>query len=112
MEPGYTLSRKAHGAVCKCGAAILVGDDNDTAGLEAKVDPRRLTRTGELLAVIAGRSVYEIDHGNRLYRRDRWMLRSTATATVLPSHTCHQPIPAHWTAPMPPARRPAAEMEF
>lgn len=100
------MTRRAHGAVCHCGAAILAGDDNDAAGLPAKVDPRRLTRSGELLSVIAGRKVYELDAG-RLYRRDHWSIRSKARGDVVAEHRCGHPIPDDWKAPpAPPAPTP------
>jgi hypothetical protein len=97
------MTRLAHGSTCRCGAATLYGDDADTAGYPTRVDPAHLTRGGELLAVIAGRSVYEWARG-RLYRRDRWSIRSQAAAPVLAEHRCGDPVPTGWR--LPPAPRP------
>lgn len=105
------MTRRAHGAICHCGAAILAGDDNDAAGLPARVDPPRLTRTGELLAVCAGRKVYELDLG-RLYRRDRWMIHSPARGPVLAEHRCEARVPDDWKAPPAPAAAPPTTEEF
>jgi hypothetical protein len=97
------MTRRAHGSLCHCGAATLYGDDADTCGLPARVDPYPLTRRGELLMVAAGRHAYEWEFG-RLYRRDRWSIRSQAAAPVLAEHRCGDPVPTGWR--LPPAPRP------
>lgn len=104
------MTRKAHGAVCRCGAAILVGDDADRAALTARVDPVVLSRTGELFAVCDRRHVYARDLAGALHRRDRWMLRSAAREPVHAEHRCGAPIPSLWIAP--PRPRPATPEEF
>lgn len=104
------MTRKAHGAVCRCGAAILVGDDADRAALTARVDPVMLSRDGELFAVCDRRHVYARDPSGALHRRDRWMLRSAAREPVLAEHRCGAPIPSLWIAP--PRPHPATPEEF
>jgi hypothetical protein len=107
------MTRKAHGAVCRCGAAILVGDDADRAALTARVDPVVLSRTGELFAVCDRRHVYARDPSGALHRRDRWMLRSAAREPVHAEHRCGDPPPATWLLPpTPPRPRPATPEEF
>lgn len=91
-----------------CGQPIRVGPDNPRAALTAKADDTALTRTGELLAVIAGRHTYELAAGD-LYRRDPYRLTRPAP-TVLPEHRCWEPTPSHWHAPTP-AAPPAATSE-
>lgn len=95
------MSRRAHGAVCRCGAAILAGDDGDVAAVGARVDPRHLNRTGELLAVIDRRTTYALDPRGALHRRDRWTIRAPARGPVLASHQCGRPLPVHWLTPQP-----------
>ena len=102
------MTRKAHGAICHCGAAVITGDDNDRAALAATVDPRHLTRGGELLAVIDGRTIYELSSG-RLYRRDRWMLRGPCRHPVLAEHRCQERIPDTWRLPPTPPTPPRQE---
>lgn len=95
--------RRAQATICgRCGAATITGPDDDRAALVAAVDPDILTRTGELLAVIAGWATYEHDRDGGLWRRDPRRLRSTAAEHVHPSHRCSLPIPAAWTAPTTP----------
>lgn len=106
------MSRRAHGELCRCGAATLAGADADACALQAVVDPRPLTRSGELLAVAAGRVTYEIDAGNRLHRRDRWSIRSAPSRPVLAEHRCYHPIPGDWIAPPSPRPAPATEGTF
>lgn len=96
--------RRATWADCTCGARVLAGVDADRCAFNAAVDNSPLTRRGELLAVVAGRRTYELADG-RLYRRDRWSIRSTPRGAVLAEHDC-TPIPAGWR--LPPAPRPPA----
>jgi hypothetical protein len=98
------MTRAANPARCRdCGAKILVGIDSHRAGLIAVVDTEPLTRTGELLAVCAGRRVYAQDlHGWLMYR-NRWRLRSP-TRRVLAEHRCGEEIPETWRQPPDPAR--------
>jgi hypothetical protein len=80
-----------------CRQPVLVGPDNDKCARTATCDHTALTRTGELLAVISGRTTYE-DDGHSLHRRDRWRITKPAPRVVA-EHRCHQPTPAHWTQP-------------
>lgn len=92
--------RRAQATICgRCGAPTITGPDDDRAALIAAVDPDVLTRTGELLAVVAGWATYEHDRDGGLWKRDPRRLRSSATGHVHPSHRCARPIPAAWTVP-------------
>lgn len=91
-------SRRASGHACGCGAAVLAGVDNDRCGLNATVDPTPLSQAGEWLAVLAGRTTYELADG-RLYRRDRWTIATPPRGATVAGHRCRDPIPATWHAP-------------
>ena len=93
-----------------CWADLLVGLDGNVAAFDGIADAAPLTRMGELLAVVAGRLVYEDDAG-RLYRRDRWMLRDTV-GKVVAEHRCWEPVPAHWIEKTPPRPAPADKEPF
>lgn len=107
------MNRRAIDIDCPdCRSRVLAGTDSDRTGIDAVVDNYPLTRTGELLAVIAGRRVYEHDRDGRLHRRDRYRLRTATTGTILASHTCHHPIPDSWRLPpAPDTRRPQPSQE-
>ena len=102
------MSRKVTASTCpQCRQDVLAGDDADRAAFSAVVDPVPLDRGGELLAVVDGRQTYEIAN-DRLYRRDRWALRSEPRGTVVAVHRCGHPLPYTWRQPTPPPR-PAQE---
>lgn len=95
------MSRVASQTTCrKCGAHIRNGLDNDMLGLPARVDDETLTRTGELLAIIAGRKTYSLE-GGRLYRRDLCHFKKPADR-VYAQHLCWQPMPIDWVQPAAP----------
>ena len=95
-------SRRATAHTCGCGVAVLAGVDADRLGLNATVEPVALTQAGEWLAVLAGRTTYELSPDGRLHRRDRWSMRSSPRGDVVAGHRCRDPIPATWHAPPPP----------
>jgi hypothetical protein len=90
------LRRRAVLAACRtCGAPILAGHDDD--GLVVRTDPVALTRTGELVAFLAGRTCWSVE-GGELVRRDRWRIRSPRPH-VVPAHICGRPVPAAYHRP-------------
>lgn len=96
------MIRRAAATECgTCWAQTLTGVDADTAALRAVVDNWPLTRTGELLAVVAGRATYSLDLTGALHRRDRWSIRRQPRQPVYAEHRCHQPLPLAWCAPAP-----------
>jgi hypothetical protein len=96
------MSRAAKQARCRhCRSDIWVGPDSHVAALTALVDIHPLTRTGELLAVCAGRRVYHLDINHHLWHRSAWRLPSPARGRVLAEHRCGDPIPATWRQPSP-----------
>jgi hypothetical protein len=112
------IMRRARIQTCRtCHHPILAGLDSERAALEARCDLDRLSTTGEAEALLAGRTTYDL-HGHTgdrpvLERRDQWTIRTPADSRlVLASHTCHQPIPAAWTTPMPPARPQPTQREL
>lgn len=104
--------RKALPGTCgQCRADILAGIDADTCGLSARCDPRPLTRSGELLAVVDGRRTYALDIAGRLWWRGRYGIRSASREPVLAEHRCHAAVPDDWTLP-PAAPAPTLRTEF
>lgn len=101
------MTRRAVDTFCaECWTYTLTGGDADRCALNATVDNSPLSRTGELLAIIAGRQVYALDRAGALHRRDRFSIRAEShREPVLPAHRCGAPIPAAWLAP--PLPRPA-----
>ena len=112
---GYYLvvdnSRRANETTCRCGAIVTAGIDADRCALNAAADPTPLTHRGELLANVAGRRTYAVDHDRRLHRRTAWSLARPAREPVLAEHRCGHPIPAHWLAPEPPQPATATDTE-
>jgi hypothetical protein len=104
------MSRRAVDTFCaQCWTYTLTGADGDRCALNATVDNSPLSRTGELLAVVAGRQVYALDIAGALHRRDRWSIRTESTREpVLAAHVCDQPLPAAWLAPRPTATAPTS----
>jgi hypothetical protein len=91
------MSRASIPARCRrCHVDIVVGLDSHLVALLASCDPQPLTRTGELMAVCAGRRVYHLDLNGWLWHRNAWRLRSPARGQVLAEHRCGEAIPATW----------------
>lgn len=114
-RPRRCQMRSAAETVCRhCWAYTLTGLDADRCALVAVVDNSPLTRTGELLAVLAGRQVYSRDIRGALDRRDRFALPTPSREPVHASHDCEQPLPAAWLAPPPVTvtAAPRPEVEF
>jgi hypothetical protein len=83
-----------------CHHPILTGTDD--YALTTIADPIPLTRNGEILAALTGRTCWRLDHEKRLWRTDQWRILSD---TPLPgdhrltAHHCGHPIPTTWTTP-------------
>lgn len=105
--------RRAVETTCPmCWADLLVGLDGDAVALDAIADAAGLTRAGELLAILSGRTTYEVDARGALHRRDRWSIRSPRLRVVA-THRCWEPMPADWmTRPTPPRRQQTQEVPF
>lgn len=94
-----------------CHRPTLTGLDN---AAPAVVDPRPLTRRGELLATIAGMATYRIDAHGQPWRNDQWRI---AADIPLPgdirvaAHLCHRPLPGDWLAPPPPDDPPTPDTD-
>jgi hypothetical protein len=79
----------------KCGAPILTGLDNDRAALTAKTDPTPLTPLGETIALLQGRTTYNLtttSNRKELHHRDQWQIRTPRKHPVLPEHRCGHPL--------------------
>ena len=95
----------------RCRADVLLGYDADTAALLAVVDNAPLTRSGELLAVVAGRLTYRLDIAGHLHHR-RWLrIKTPAVGQTLAQHRCGEAIPSHWRQPPKPQPMPTNTTE-
>ena len=111
LDPFTGGTRSARGAPCpKCQAPVVRGLDAEWCALSVDADPRPLTQWGELAAIMAKRSTYELTrHGDRLEldRRDQWRIKDRPAGgpgwrgDVLALHVCRAP---HWP---PAAYRPS-----
>lgn len=100
---GRTPALLQHG----CGAYVLTGLDDDTAGLVVTCDPYPLTPIGEVEALRDDRRTYYLLH-RRIERRDIWNIPGHLPShdlLVIASHRCGLPVPDAWR--LPPAPRPA-----
>lgn len=101
---GDHIGRTAKLLTHECGAPVLSGLDSDLCAWPATVDPTPLTPTGEMLALLGGRTTYDYWTASRqLHRRvDVAITGHPATDTgstrVLATHICGTPpLPAYPT---------------
>lgn len=102
------LGRRPQLRVHRCGEWVLVGLDDEPAGLTAWCDQYPISQAGEVAALTAGRWTWSISHG-RLERRNRWTIPGHPPAPdllVIAEHRCDSPLPDDWLAP--PTPRPPA----
>jgi hypothetical protein len=102
----HGLTRRARIAPCPtCHAHVIAAISSD--GLDTRCDTTRLSNHGEAHALLDGRTTYWLDGTTRprLNRRDQWNTTTPADRRlVIAEHRCHQPPPASWAAPQPPAQ--------
>lgn len=94
---GYGRAAKARR--CRCREYVLAGLDGDRCAFPVAVDPDPLSRLGEAVALVAGRSTYslrmlsgrlELDHRNHFEIRGE-VARTNLRHDVLVRHTCGLP---------------------
>lgn len=91
------MRRASYPSRCRdCGANTWHGLDADRAAIPVHVDRDPISRDVELLAIVAGRALYERSADGVLYRRPprralTWQPRSL---TVHPVHVCGAVLPA------------------
>ena len=81
-----------------CKAPVVAGLDNLVCALDARVDAVPLTPLGEALAVLGGRTTYELRTGKppRIVRRTAQMiLARPAGATTRRAHAAYDVVAAH-----------------
>lgn len=110
-HPNTRDPRRTHWARCRhCNAIILTGDDADIGATTATADPTPLDPTAEATAILAGRDIYLAVPANTPTQTRTYKLHHItptrhlrgAGFTLIPAHTCHQPIaPPTLTAPDP-----------
>lgn len=100
LDDSDGTSRRARVTHCRsCGAHVMRGLDADTAGMAATVDIHPLDETGEILAILAGRTTFRVSWRTDHYEvdaRDRWQISGTpaGTITVVARHKCNSaPLP-------------------
>lgn len=79
----------------RCGVKVIVGLDDTLAAFRAVADLTPLSRQGEAVALLLGRTTYRLHTAPRptLRRRDRFQIASRDWAgTVVPEHRCGQPL--------------------
>lgn len=82
----------------RCRRPILSGLDDDNAARTAHADPTPLTQIGETIALLAGRSTYDLTTASgkkQLWRRDQWSIAGKRKFPVLAEHRCGQPLDAY-----------------
>lgn len=93
------ISRAVTARLCRtCGARVLTGLDDDTCAAPATADPTPLDPTGEALAVLSGRTTYDLTRRGNRYELDPRRPGAitlhppqTRPSDVLPEHRCHAP---------------------
>ena len=74
-----------------CGTQVIAGLDAEVGAFPATVEPTPLNETGEILALLAGRTTYSLDAKGRLWVRQAHNIPAPWRGIVLPEHKCGQP---------------------
>lgn len=106
------VTRAARPARCRgCGRLVLRGLDDDVCAIPVTVDVDALTTTGELDALLGGRSTYRLTvAGGRVEidRRLKWHMSTPPAADVhvVAAHVCGAPPLDAYPPPPPEPARP------
>lgn len=98
QDPGSGNTDRARVRRCdRCGVKTIVGLDDTVAAFRAVADITPLSRQGEAVALLLGRTTYRLQLAPHwaLRRRDRWQIASSppdADVVVIPEHRCGQPL--------------------
>lgn len=82
----------------RCRSPILVGLDADMCAITVRADPTPLTQLGEAIAVLQGRTTYDLvsyDGRKELNPRNAHHIKSERRYTILADHHCGQSLTAH-----------------
>lgn len=93
----------------RCRAPILTGLDADRAALTARCDPTPLTQFGEAIALITGRTTYDLmPDGDRktLNPRNEDHIKRPRKYPVIAAHQCGASSLTPFAEPAPPKRNP------
>jgi hypothetical protein len=95
----------------KCRAPIITGLDADICAFTVRVDPTPLTPLGEAVAVLQGRTTYNLAGGpgrKELDPREAHHIEKPRRYPVLAEHRCNRPLDA-FAAPAPKKERTVAD---
>lgn len=102
------VRRTVSATVCRCGARVLRGLDDDTCALAATVEPDPIDTAGELLALLQKRRTFKLGYYGRweLDRRSSIDISAqpAGVVDVLVEHRCNQPFPCNGPPIIPPQK--------
>lgn len=78
-----------------CRATVLAGLDADMAALPVRCDPTPLTEMGEAVALLQGRTTYDLlptKTGRELHERTPHFISKPRRYSVFATHKCHSPL--------------------
>lgn len=80
-----------------CRATVLAGLDGDAAALPIRCDPTPLTQMGEAVALLQGRTTYDLlpaKTGRELHERTTHFINKPRRYLVFAAHKCNNPLTA------------------
>lgn len=92
------ISRRLAATVCRhCHVPTVCALDADVCAFEVALDPTPLDPIGEVLALAAGRTTYDVvsaKTGPQIEPRNPFRIAQSRRHQVLAEHRCGQPLPA------------------
>jgi hypothetical protein len=94
------VNRSVRARTCKCGAAILAGLNRDWLAIDTTLDAQPVDNLGEALALMQGRSTYDLRPltgygatGRQMQIRNATRISQPRQHPVHAEHRCGQPLP-------------------
>lgn len=78
-----------------CRATVLAGLDADNAACPIRCDPTPLTEMGEAVALLQGRTTYDLlpaKTGKELHERNAYFIAKARRYSVFATHKCNNPL--------------------
>jgi hypothetical protein len=88
-----------------CRTTVLAGLDADSAALPIRCDPTPLTLMGEAVALLQGRTTYDllaVKTGRELYERTAYSIKKPRRYQVFATHKCDNSLAAFIQQPAEP----------